>query len=262
MHKSLPERNRVLDLLARETTPLHAREIAKRLDVGENLYEGLLRLLDDLAQNGVVSPRGGDRFSVSKTSKPSAGEERTGTMSIAARGFGFVASQGSSGDDVYIPPESLGGAMQGDTVKISVRSRSARGAEGEVVEIVNRAIKRVAGTLRRKGSSAWLEPDDNRIRGPIVLESEIEVVNSTFLQTEHVVASVLLHQFTGELATISGAAAVVTARMKTPRSRRRGHPARHARSHSERRGALRALHARIHPAADIAHRAPGAACAS
>ena len=174
MHKSLPERNRVVDLLARETTPLHAREIAKRLDVGENLYEGLLRLLDDLAQNGVVSPRGGDRFSVSKTSKPSAGEERTGTMSIAARGFGFVASQGSSGDDVYIPPESLGGAMQGDTVKISVRSRSARGAEGEVVEIVNRAIKRVAGTLRRKGSSAWLEPDDNRIRGPIVLESEID----------------------------------------------------------------------------------------
>ena len=49
----------------------------------------------------------------------------------------------------------------------------------------------------------------------LVLEGEIEVVNSTFLQTEHVVASVLLHQFTGELATISGAAAVVTARMKT-----------------------------------------------
>jgi ribonuclease R len=30
-------------------------------------------------------------------------------------------------------------------------------------------MKRVAGTLRRKGKSAWLEPDDTRVRGPIVL---------------------------------------------------------------------------------------------
>jgi ribonuclease R len=181
MNKSLPERNRVVDLLARENKPLHAREIASKLDVGDNLYQGLLRLLDDLSQNGAVSPRGGDRYSVSKTnnfSSSGAGEERTGTMSIAAKGFGFVASQGSSGDDVFIPPESLGGAMQGDTVVITVRSRSARGPEGAVVKITNRAIKRVAGTLRRRGKSAWLEPDDNRIRGPIVLESEIDKVAS------------------------------------------------------------------------------------
>jgi ribonuclease R len=176
MNKSLPERNRVLEILARENTPLHAREIAKRLDVGENLYQGLLRLLDDLSQNGAISPRGGDRFTVSKNQKAPANEERTGTMSIAAKGFGFVASQGSSGDDVFIPPEALGGAMQGDTVLIQVRARSARGPEGEVIKITNRAIKRVAGVLRRKGKSAWLEPDDVRIRGPIVLESEIDKV--------------------------------------------------------------------------------------
>ena len=174
MNKSLPERNRVIEILARENAPLHAREIAKRLEVGDNLYQGLLRLLDDMSQNGAVSPRGGERFALSKNNKQSTSEERIGTMSIAARGFGFVATQGSSGDDVFIPPESLGGSMQGDTVKIALRSRSARGAEGEVIEIIKRAIKRVAGTLRRTGKSAWLEPDDNRIRGPIVLESDID----------------------------------------------------------------------------------------
>ncbi|MEO7113189.1 MAG: ribonuclease R, partial [Polyangiaceae bacterium] len=138
----------------------------------DNLYQGLLRLLDDLSQNGAVSSRGGDRYIVSKNQKSSGGgEERTGTMSIAAKGFGFVASLGSSGDDVFIPPESLGGAMQGDTVVITIRGRNARGPEGAVLKITNRAIKRVAGTLRRRGKSAWLEPDDNRIRGPIVLES-------------------------------------------------------------------------------------------
>ena len=59
-------------------------------------------------------------------------------------------------------------------MRIRVRGRSARGAEGEVVEIVERATKRVAGTLRRRGKSAWLEPDDTRVRGPIVLPRAID----------------------------------------------------------------------------------------
>ena len=37
------------------------------------------------------------------------------------------------------------------------------------LRVVKRRSERVAGTLRRSGKSAWLEPDDGRIRGPIVL---------------------------------------------------------------------------------------------
>ncbi|MGH7330335.1 MAG: RNB domain-containing ribonuclease, partial [Polyangiaceae bacterium] len=106
-----------------------------------------------------------------------AGEIRTGTLSIAPRGFGFVSAIGAPGDDVFIPQESLAGAMHGDTVRIILRSRSARGPEGEVMEITQHKNKRVAGTLRRRGSSAWLEPDDSRVRGPIVLESEIDKIS-------------------------------------------------------------------------------------
>ena len=106
-----------------------------------------------------------------------AGEIRTGTLSIAPRGFGFVAALGAPGDDVFIPQESLAGAMHGDTVRIIVRSRSARGPEGEVMEITQHKNTRVAGTLRRRGSSAWLEPDDTRVRGPIVLESDIDKIS-------------------------------------------------------------------------------------
>ncbi len=90
------------------------------------------------------------------------------------RGFGFVSSLGDVGDDVFIPQDALLGAMHGDVVRIRVRARSSRGAEGEIVEIVERATKRVAGTLRRRGKSAWCEPDDTRIRGPIVLPRAID----------------------------------------------------------------------------------------
>src|ERR1019366_7347438 len=120
-----------------------------------------------------------DRGDGGREGRPS-NAEREGVLTVHPRGFGFVASlgPGSVGDDVFIPPDALGGALHGDKVRIRVRSRSARGAEGEIVSIIERGIKRVAGTLHRKGRSAWLEPDDNRVRGPIVLPRAIDAEGS------------------------------------------------------------------------------------
>ena len=174
MATRLPTRAEILDLLGAESQPMHAREIASRLRVSEADYLGLQRLLDDLGFQGVLAARPGQRFKLSGKTATSRGAEREGLLTVHPRGFGFVASLDAAGDDVFIPPEALGGAMHGDRVKIRVRSRGARGAEGEVVAIVDRGIKRVAGTLRRKGKSAWLEPDDTRVRGPIVLPKSID----------------------------------------------------------------------------------------
>jgi ribonuclease R len=102
------------------------------------------------------------------------GDEREGTLSVNQRGFGFVASPGASGDDVYVPKEALKGAMHGDKVVVQIRSRGSRGVEGEIVRVLDRGRPRVAGVLRRRGKSAWLEPDDTRIRGPIVLTDDID----------------------------------------------------------------------------------------
>ncbi len=101
-------------------------------------------------------------------------EEREGLLSIAARGFGFVGATGPTGDDVYVAKESIGGGMHGDRVRVAIVRRTARGLEGEIVAIIERKNKRVAGTLRRRGKSAWLEPDDARLRSPIPLPAEID----------------------------------------------------------------------------------------
>ncbi|MGD0526517.1 MAG: ribonuclease R [Polyangiaceae bacterium] len=174
MATRLPSRSDVLDLFDDESRTLHAREIASRLKVSEADYLGLQRLLDDLSFQGVLSARPGQRFHLAKGSAASRGKEREGLLTVHPRGFGFVASLDAAGDDVFIPPEAMRGAMHGDRVKVRVGSRSARGAEGEVVAVVDRGMKRVAGTLRRKGKSAWVEPDDNRVRGPIVLPRAID----------------------------------------------------------------------------------------
>ncbi|HXX70411.1 MAG TPA: ribonuclease R [Polyangiaceae bacterium] len=169
-------RTAILDLLGSESRAMHAREIAQRLKLAEVDYLGLQRLLDDLSLEGVLASRPGQRFKLSAASSRSRGIEREGLLSVHPRGFGFVASlpPGVAGDDVFVPPDAIGGAMHGDTVRVLVRSRGARGAEGEVVAILDRGMSRVAGTLRRKGKSAWLEPDDGRIRGPIMLTRAVD----------------------------------------------------------------------------------------
>jgi ribonuclease R len=173
MASRLPSRTDILDLLGAQSEPLHAREIASRLRVSEVDYLALQRLLDDLSFQGVLAARG-QRFKLSGGTAGSRGAEREGLLTVHPRGFGFVASLDAAGDDVFVPPEALAGAMHGDRVKVRVRARGARGAEGEVVAIVDRGVKRVAGTLRRKGKSAWLEPDDSRVRGPIVLPRAVD----------------------------------------------------------------------------------------
>jgi ribonuclease R len=101
-------------------------------------------------------------------------ERREGLLKINPRGFGFVSSPTATGDDVFISPESLSGAMHGDTVIIEVVARGTRGAEGQIVEVVKRGVTRVSGILQRKGKSAWIDLDDPRVRGPVVLSRDID----------------------------------------------------------------------------------------
>jgi ribonuclease R len=110
-----------------------------------------------------------------KKESPKLGpNQREGTLTVNARGFGFVSSVGATGDDVFVAAENMMGAMHGDRVIVSTRARTSRGFEGEIERILDRGMKRVSGILRRRGKSAWLEPDDSRVRGPIALTADVD----------------------------------------------------------------------------------------
>jgi ribonuclease R len=178
MQKSLPPRAAILDLLGKEDRAFHAKEIASLLGLGDRSYEALVRQLEDLVFQGVLAARDGHKFKLSRTTAAvrTSGDEREGYVSIHPRGFGFVASAAAPADDVYVAKEQLAGAMHGDRVLVRVTARGSRGAEGVVAKVLERGIKRVAGVLRRRGKSAWLEPDDARVRGPIPLPAGVDAV--------------------------------------------------------------------------------------
>lgn len=166
MTRPLPSRGDIVRCLADSPRALHAREIAARCEVPEAHYSHLLELLDQLSFDGTVRRLPGNRFRA-KAEALEGGSTWEGVLSVNPRGFGFVTAAGQ--DDVYVAPDGIGGALHGDRVRVSVISRTSRGVEGRIEEIVARRSSRVAGVLRRSGKSLWLEPDDTRLRGPIVV---------------------------------------------------------------------------------------------
>lgn len=164
-------RDAVMNLLASQPRALHVNEIATRLGIEAGAYVALQRLLDDLSFDGSVIALTGQRFRLSKEQIAQRSVEFEGILSVNPRGFGFISAAGMA-EDVYVPQESMRGALHGDTVRARVVTRSRRGVEGEVTSVIKRRTARVAGTLRRRGKSAWLEPDDSRLRGPIVLAGD------------------------------------------------------------------------------------------
>jgi len=167
MTQPLPTRGDIVSCLSGSRRALHAREIASRCRVEEGSYTRLLELLDQLSFDGTIRRLAGHRFKAQPPEERNRGSWE-GVLSVHPRGFGFVTAAGQ--DDVYVAPDGIGAAMHGDRVRIKVVARTSRGVEGRIEEILERRNPRVAGVLRRKGKSFWLEPDDTRVRGPIVLE--------------------------------------------------------------------------------------------
>jgi ribonuclease R len=161
----LPSSARVLECLSGARRGLLPRELKDRLGVPDKSYARLVELLDQLTVSGSVRRAAGGRFKAQSSAE--RGAEWEGVLGMNPRGFGFVTAAGK--DDVYVPPDAIGGALHGDRVRVRVVNRTPRGVEGALEGIVERRNPRVAGVLRRRGKSAWLEPDDTRVRGPIVL---------------------------------------------------------------------------------------------
>jgi ribonuclease R len=166
MANELPSREDVISCLKQSDKAVHAGFIAKHFSLTRASYRELLAFLDELAEEGILRRDGPKRFRLEK--RPGRTRETwDGLVSVNPRGFGFVVAAGKA--DVFIPAEALNGALHGDTVTVQQTGVNQRGTEGVIVQVVSRRSPRVAGMLHIKRKSAWLEPDDTRIRGPIVL---------------------------------------------------------------------------------------------
>ncbi|MBK3496026.1 ribonuclease R [Viridibacillus sp. YIM B01967] len=81
-----------------------------------------------------------------------------------AKGFGFVAPEEEGMDDVFIPPDAINGAINGDTVLIRVsKISSGDRREGKIIQVVERGTTKVVGVFQANRGFGFVVPDDKKL---------------------------------------------------------------------------------------------------
>lgn len=94
----------------------------------------------------------------------------TGIYRASGKGYGFVVPEAPDerSGDLFIPPHKEHGAWSGDRVAAVCTETDAEGrTAGKIVQILERANRRVVGTLARMGRSLYLVPDSDKLPSAI-----------------------------------------------------------------------------------------------
>ncbi|MBN2878189.1 MAG: ribonuclease R [Clostridia bacterium] len=89
----------------------------------------------------------------------------TGVVDRNIKGFGFLRPFDTDFEDVYIASSNLKGAMDGDTVLVSLLTKPFKGekkTEGVVYKILKRSQKTIVGKLEIIPSGGFVVPDNNK----------------------------------------------------------------------------------------------------
>ncbi|WP_163651739.1 ribonuclease R [Listeria sp. PSOL-1] len=97
-----------------------------------------------------------------------------GTFRAHERGFGFVLPEETGLDDIFIPPNEVNDAMNGDIVFAKITKRKENNlAEGVISKIVERKTTQIVGTYVEDFlGNGKVIPDDKRVFGEIEIELE------------------------------------------------------------------------------------------
>ena len=87
-----------------------------------------------------------------------------GTFIANEKGFGFIEIEGQA-EDIFVAPEDVKSAMNGDIVSFRVieEARDGLRAEGRVIDVLKRNVRVVVGTYQRSKNFGFVVVDDSKI---------------------------------------------------------------------------------------------------
>lgn len=110
------------------------------------------------------------RSSTNKYHLPSRLSVFLGRVQMHKKGFAFVHLE-KEDEDVYVSKNHVHGAYHGDLVMVRIISESAGdNAEGEIIEIVERGLKKAVGLVSRQGQKLLLLSDDAKYPAKMMID--------------------------------------------------------------------------------------------
>lgn len=162
-------RKGVLDVLQKKgKRPLNYKQIAKFLHANSAEERKLIiSILQELKGSNKIKEEFRGKYFMKR-------EKRLleGRIELTSQGSAFVICEESE-DDIFIPPRAINHALDGDTVRVNLKS-GGRGnsREGEVVEIIERARTEFVGKLKITEKTAFLIADNRKMHVDIYIPKD------------------------------------------------------------------------------------------
>lgn len=151
-----------------EYTPKTALQLMDILGIDRSEKREFLDVLEAMEKEGSIV-----KTKTKKYGLPDKLGYVVGNFQANVRGFGFVIPEDRSKKDVYISPEDINGAMNGDRVIAKILLNDGdRSLEGEIVRVLERANKKIVGTIEKTKHFAILVPDDARLNTTVFVPDD------------------------------------------------------------------------------------------
>ncbi|QCP49362.1 ribonuclease R [Trinickia violacea] len=160
----IPSREEILGVLRTSESPLAANDIAETLSIKRQEREGFFKRLAAMERDGQIRL---DKRGYYQLTHPS--NFVAGRVQGHRDGFGFVIRDDGQ-DDLFLPNTEMQKVMHNDRVLARIVGYDRRGRpEGHVVEVTDRANKRVIGRLLNENGALIVAPEDKRIGHDILI---------------------------------------------------------------------------------------------
>lgn len=151
---------------------VYPEELAAKLKLKGRDLDEYWRAVKKLEKQGRIKFTGKGALKLKKGKEESL---YTGKIEINSKGFGFVVLDDKSqfDKDVFVNASNLNTAMHGDKVQVKVvNNNPGKNPEGEVVEIVERAVVHIVGDFMLNGKVGFVIPDNKKIAKDIYIPAK------------------------------------------------------------------------------------------
>ncbi|CAJ7736478.1 ribonuclease R [Burkholderia pseudomallei] len=160
----IPSREEILGVLRTSDAPLAANDIAEALSIKRQEREGFFRRVAAMERDGQIRLDKRGHYQLTHPSNFVAGR-----VQGHRDGYGFVIRDDGQ-DDLFLPNAEMQKVMHNDCVLARIVGYDRRGRpEGHVVEVTERANKRVIGRLLNENGALIVAPEDKRISHDILV---------------------------------------------------------------------------------------------
>ncbi|MDG3063337.1 ribonuclease R [Thauera mechernichensis] len=160
----LPSREYVLQVLAERGVPLSFADLVAALDVAPHELDFFDRRLRAMERDGQIIRNRRDAYLL-----PSKVDLIKGRVEGHPDGFGFLRRDDGE-PDIFLGPKEMRELLHGDRVIVRIAGQDRRGRpEGKLVEVLERANKRVVGRVINEHGVMIVVPENRRLAQDILV---------------------------------------------------------------------------------------------